>query len=333
MGESILWSTDLVRAIQGLGTWLQGPMQFITFFGDEDWFLLFVSLIFWCINKPLGIDLTVLLISATTGNTFIKSLIKQPRPLWLDANLGTDPISSFSLPSGHAQTGTVLYGALAIYASRTSWKSVRRALAITGLILLILLVSLSRVILGVHFPGDVLMGILAGLVTLTLYLWLRRPLARWLAERTLGQHILMAVLTGSLLLGINLLGLTFDGRDTSLYAVPYAQGLLTSMDEAASLSGLIAGLWIGLALEKTYVRFSVAGPFWQRSLRYLGGVTGIVAIWLGLRFILPTEPLALGLALRLARYGLTVFWAIYLWPWLFIRIGLGSRAIDSPSNA
>ena len=38
-------------------------------------------------------------------------------------------------------------------------------------------------------------------------------------------------------------------------------------------------------------------------------------------------------ALRVLRYGLTMFWAIYLWPMLFVRIGLGSRAVDSPANA
>lgn len=333
MDGSVLWSTDLVARIQGLVNWLHDPMQFITFFGDETWFLLFVSLIFWCVSKPLGIDLGVLLIAAGAGNTFVKGLLKQPRPLWLDPTLGTDPIRSFSLPSGHAQTGTVLYGSLALRAARKSWPAVQRVLAVFGLIVCILLVSLSRVILGVHFPGDVLLGILAGLITLIVYVWVRRPLVRWLAARTLQQHVLMAVLAAALLLGANLLGLSLPAGDTSAYASLQAEGLRTSMDEAATLSGLVMGLWIGLALEACYVRFAVAGPSWQRVLRYLGGVAGMLAVWLGLRILLPVEPLALGLALRVLRYGLTMFWAIYLWPALFVRIGLGSRAVDSPANA
>jgi hypothetical protein len=33
----------------------------------------------------------------------------------------------------------------------------------------------------------------------------------------------------------------------------------------------------------------------------------------------------LGLALRLVRYGLAMLWAIVVWPWLFLKIGLCTR--------
>jgi hypothetical protein len=69
----------------------------------------------------------------------------------------------------------------------------------------------------------------------------------------------------------------------------------------------------------------VAGPFWQRVLRYVLGIVGVLAIWMGLRVIFPEEPLMLGLALRMVRYGLAMLWAILVWPWLFLKIGLGAR--------
>lgn len=333
MDGSILWSTELVFRVQQFAEWLREPMEVITFFGDEAWFLLFVSLIFWSINKRLGIDLGVLLIAAGAGNTLLKCIFKVPRPFWLDPALGADPIRSFSFPSGHAQTGTVLYGDLARHVSRGGIAGPSRLLSVIGLIVFILLVSLSRIILGVHFPGDVLVGILVGLVTLVVYLWAQRAVGGWLARRTLLQHVVLATLVGGLLLGLNLLALRLPVRDTGAYALFYAEGIRTSMNEAANLTGLVIGLWIGLALEARTVRFTVAGPAWQRTVRYLVGVLGILAIWMGLRLVFPSEPLALGLALRIVRYGLTMFWAIYLWPALFVRVGLGSRAIDSAPNA
>ena len=75
-----------------------------------------------------------------------------------------------------------------------------------------------------------------------------------------------------------------------------------------------------------YVRFSVAGPLGQRVVRYLIGVVGLFVIWQGLSLVFPREPLALGLGLRILRYGLAMFWAIAAWPWLFVRVGLGTRA-------
>lgn len=333
MDGSILWSTDLVFRFQEFAAWLHDPMEVITFFGAEDWFLLFVSLIFWSTNKRLGIDLGVLLIATGAVNTFTKCLFKHPRPFWLDPTLGSDPIRSFSLPSGHAQTSTVLYGNLARHVGLGGRAGPSRLLSVIGLIVFILLVSLSRIILGVHFPGDVLVGIAAGLLTLLVYGWARRPVGGWLAGRTLFQHVVMATLVGGLLLGLNLLALSLPVRDTGAYALFYAEGGRTSMNEAANLTGLVIGLWVGLALEASTVRFTVAGPAWQRTVRYLAGVLGILAIWMGLRLVFPSEPLALGLALRIVRYGLTMFWAIYIWPALFVRVGLGSRAIDSAPNA
>ena len=73
------------------------------------------------------------------------------------------------------------------------------------------------------------------------------------------------------------------------------------------------------------VRFAVAGPWWQRALRYVIGVVGLFAIWMGLRMIFPHEPTTLGIALRMVRYALAMLWAIVGWPWLFVRIKLGTR--------
>ena len=94
----------------------------------------------------------------------------------------------------------------------------------------------------------------------------------------------------------------------------------------ARAAGLTLGLWLGLVLESRYVRFSVAGPLGQRVVRYLIGVVGLFIIWQGLSLVFPREPLALGLLLRILRYGLAMFWAIAAWPWLFVRVGLGTRA-------
>ena len=73
------------------------------------------------------------------------------------------------------------------------------------------------------------------------------------------------------------------------------------------------------------MRFTVAGPWWQRALRYVIGVVGLFAVWMGLRMIFPHEPTALGLALRMVRYALAMLWAMVGWPWLFVRIKLGTR--------
>jgi hypothetical protein len=77
-----------------------------------------------------------------------------------------------------------------------------------------------------------------------------------------------------------------------------------ALDEAVTVGGMLFGLWVGLAAENRYVRFTVAGPFWKRALRYVIGIAGLLAVYLGLRALLPEEPLWLGLTLQSGRYEL-----------------------------
>lgn len=67
-----------------------------------------------------------------------------------------------SFPSGHALTAVVIYGTLAYLAARLeAWPSARRAtLVAAGLVVAV--IGVSRVYLRVHYPSDVLAGMLAG---------------------------------------------------------------------------------------------------------------------------------------------------------------------------
>ena len=181
-------SLDLIRALQGLGDWLTAPMLFFTFLGTEEFYMLILPLVFWCINRTLGIEMVTLLLASTGLNELAKSIFKLPRPYWMEPKLAISTDTSFGLPSGHAQNAMVLWGYLAtVLRSPWRWLSV----------LLIFLVSLSRLYLGVHFPGDLLVGWTLGLLVLGGFLWLKPRLTPRLATWSLGTHILAAILVSA----------------------------------------------------------------------------------------------------------------------------------------
>jgi membrane-associated phospholipid phosphatase len=304
-------SLDLIRAFQSLGGWLTAPMRLFTLLGVEDFYLLLLPLIFWCIHRGLGIELVTLLIVSTGLNELAKGILKLPRPFWLDPPLGINTDSSFGLPSGHAQNAIVLWGYLA-----TVVRGPRRWLCV----LLIVLISLSRLYLGVHFPGDVLAGWALGLLVLGSFLWLKPRLAPGLAAWPLHRHILFAILASAALLVLYLaaaaIPVTAPPRFAQVFAI--AQAHIT--EAGGSLAGLLLGGWIGLAIEERQVRFDVAGRLWQRAARLAGGLLILVALRFGLKAILPDD-----LGFRVLRYAIMMLWVSWAWPWLFVRVGLAER--------
>ena len=110
---SALWEVGGNAALQSLGGWLKLPMAIFTFLGDEQFYLLLVPLVYWCLHKGLGQDLGVLLVLSSFTNTALKSFFKHSRPFWEAPALQMGDASSFSTPSGHAQTSAALFGYLA----------------------------------------------------------------------------------------------------------------------------------------------------------------------------------------------------------------------------
>ena len=104
-----------------------------------------------------------LLVFATAGGLILNNLLKasfdRPRPQIFQ--WGTHVLSS-SFPSGHAMSATVVYSMVAYLAARLEAKRWVRWLVMLVATLLIIVIGGSRVYLGVHFPSDILAGVLIG---------------------------------------------------------------------------------------------------------------------------------------------------------------------------
>jgi hypothetical protein len=87
-------------------------------------------------------------------------------------------------------------------------------------------------------------------------------------------------------------------------------------------AGLIFGLGAALALASRHARFNAGDAWAKRAARFVVGVIGILILWLGLALVFPDEPFWLAMIFRYARYALTIFWALYLAPWAFLKISL-----------
>ena len=100
-------------------------------------------------------------------NALLKHAFRRERPLFDDPLL---VLTTYSFPSGHAMAATVLYGLLAVYAMRHLRQGRSRILVASVAGVVIVLVSFSRLYLGVHYLSDVLGGMAVGVVWLLMCL-------------------------------------------------------------------------------------------------------------------------------------------------------------------
>lgn len=108
------------------------------------------------------------LIWAGLGNSMLKHLVQRPRPT-VDRLVSA---SSYSFPSGHSITAMLLWGSLIVLLgwSLRKHRNWRWILTIC-LSIWIVVIGVSRVYVGVHYPTDVIAGWSLGFVLLTLTQW------------------------------------------------------------------------------------------------------------------------------------------------------------------
>ncbi len=111
-------------------------------------------------RRLVAIGWVVTVVGGKLIDVTLKAIVQRPRPQHLFPIIAP---TSWSFPSGHAMDAVVLYGTLAYIAvryGRTGWGGTFAIVA--GAAAAILLIGTSRIVLGVHYPSDVLAGYLAG---------------------------------------------------------------------------------------------------------------------------------------------------------------------------
>lgn len=315
-------SIPLILVFQSLGTWLLVPMKMFSFLGTEDFYILALPIIYWCIDAALGLRIGVMMLLSSGVNTIFKFIFHAPRPYWVNADVqALASETSFGAPSGHAQNAVAVWGTVGSY-FRKGW-----VWAVS--IFIILGISLSRLYLAVHFPFDTFMGWLIGIILLARVNRAWQPLTAWAKSQSMAKQLLTSF-SGSLLL---ILAGVLVAAALKSWTMPVAwqqnavraggqlpdplsiSGLITS---SATLFGLLAGvIWL-----RPQGGYQVSGSLIQRILRYLVGILGLAVFYVGLKLIFPEGANLLAYAFRYLRYGLVGFWVSGGAPYAFLKLKL-----------
>ena len=270
-------------------------VSFFSVFGEELLLILIMGFLYWCYDKKLARTVGLSVIMGLVWNAMFKNIALRRRPYFDHENINilrvVEPkadiydiaAQGYSFPSGHSTNAVTAYSSLAINL-RKRWLMVV-ALAIP------LLTGFSRVVVGAHYPTDVLAGWLLGIVSVAII--------QILQNRVKNTLLLYGILLAT--------------------AVP---GFFFCMSEDYfTAMGLLIGFMLGTLLDDGCVHFeNTRKPFWM-VVRVLGGVTLYFAMNALLKLPFSREFLSSdslsALLVRSARYVIIAFVEFGVYPMLF----------------
>ncbi|GHV55662.1 phosphatidic acid phosphatase [Spirochaetia bacterium] len=294
MESILLWGLGLIRSVQTIANpSFTAFMKGVTNFGATPAYVVLLLLIFWCFDEKKGVRLGLAIMASAWINLGLKFALHQPRPFWneWDPKVGMVKESSNGFPSGHAQISLTVWTIIA------SWGKKKYFYA--AAVFLTLLVSFSRIYLGVHFPTDILGGWVLGTLALTAYFLLTDKLAALLVRG--GLRIQMYAATAA-----------------AFIMILYRPGPELLMPGAVVLGG-----GIGYSLTCHYLHFSAAPCFGRRGAakfltllaRFILGSLGLALVFLILGKLEPGENSAYYQLFYFLRYVILALWIFTGAPW------------------
>jgi membrane-associated phospholipid phosphatase len=323
MGGYWDWGVQMVLWLQAHAGGLRPLMHALSFLGTEEFLLILGLVIYWCVDVSTGLRLGLLMAAGGSLSGLLKLAFHMPRPYWYDPRVR--PLAAeltYGMPSNHTVVAWSIWPWLG-WRIRTRWGLAVGALLALG-------ISGSRIFLGVHFPGDVLGGLLAGLLVWVGVDWGIRHIGPFLKRAGfLAQCGAAAAASALFLLAqAGILWAIRSAVDPAAWALNAARINAIaprSPAENISLAGLILGLGVGLAFRNRWAPFRADGTAGKRILRFLLGLSVLLIVWRGLPILWNEYAQPASMVLRYIRYGLVGFWAVFLAPLCFLRMKLAER--------
>jgi membrane-associated phospholipid phosphatase len=176
---------DAVHSFASPGmTWF---FRIVTEFGSEVFLVPFGALVVWRLvvagRRHAAILFAVAAAGGETLDYLLKLLFRRTRP---EVFFGLTAPHTYSFPSGHSMLSACFFGVLAALVTMRMDSRARRVAVWASAAVATLLIGLSRVYLGVHYPSDVVAGYAAAVIWVFSVragyeVWLRRSTEKNLA--------------------------------------------------------------------------------------------------------------------------------------------------------
>lgn len=302
--------------------------KYITMLGDEIFYLILIPVIYLCLNKITGLNLITFYLISSISNTYLKDIFHTLRPSPQKVRVLIEE-SSYAFPSNHAQGAVVFWGYLFSKAKKIWIKNL--------LLIIIFLISLSRIYLGVHFPIDILSGWLIGFLILIVLLLIIKKYRVWEILLNHGKDYLHMTedveknkeykeeILSSYDKGFPKNKEFFNDKGhfyhnylipTLIIIIPLILFFIYPTYSTGQILGVISGIVFGAILEGRYVKFNPKAKLYIQIMKIILALAVAMIIRIGLKRILPPTDFS-----TYIRYFIMGFWLTFLMPLIIKKAG------------
>lgn len=277
---------QILQYLEAIRTdFLTAMMVVITMMSESLFLVSILAILYWCVNKVKSIRLAFIVLFSSVINGVIKTIVQMPRPFekGIVTPLRVETATGSSFPSGHTQSAASFWGGSSLVLK--SRPSLVMAAFMIGL------TALSRLYLGVHWPMDVMGGILFGLLSI------------FMANHIVDEK---AIVNRNHILAISIVALLG-------MMMPIEKDLAKAI---ASLWGMLCGLYV----EQKHIQFEPIQKLKVQIIKVMIGLATIIIIYIGLKNLFPEDKI-----FDMIRYAILLLWITAGAPYLFKSIKLNER--------
>lgn len=266
-----------------------------SFFGEQAILILLIGWMLYAGDKKKGYAVAGPILISALLMSVLKAIVRAPRPFQVLDEIDGKRLSTatgYSFPSGHTTISASMYSAIAVAYKK---KKVSVICAV-----LIVLVALSRIYLGVHWPLDVFGGLVIGIpLSVILYPIFYRIASdddkKYKVSLVLANITFIAALAMAVLLRFNMID-------------------PTAFSDLLKTAAMASGAYYGFALEVKKLNYKTDGTIAMKLIRLLLLTTMSLFIIASLKALFGVNFYYVGCFVR---YSLVGIFLTYLFPLLF----------------